>query len=147
MIGPYQTYPELSGAMWGYAAEAGLHAMRLICSGVFDTYPKLKIILGHLGEGLLYWLWRMDSRSSGLQARHKPSYYVKNNFFVNTSGMFWPPAIEFACRALGADKVLFAVDYPSESNIDGVQAIRDLAIDSAEKEKIFHLNSEKLFQL
>lgn len=147
MIGPYQTYPGLAGAMWGYAAEAGLHAMRLICSGLFDTYPKLKIILGHLGEGLPYWLWRMDSRSGDFPARHKPSYYVKNNFFVNTSGMFWPPAIEFACRVLGTEKVLFAVDYPSESNVDGVQSIKDLSLGSEEKEKIFQLNAEKLFQL
>lgn len=147
MIAPYQTYPGLAGAVWGYAAEAGLHAMRLIYSGLFDTYPKLKIILGHLGEGLPYWLWRMDSRSEGFPARYKPSYYVKNNFVVNTSGMFWPPAIEFACRAMGTDKVLFAVDYPSESNANGIQSINNLSLDSAEKEKIFHLNAERVFQL
>jgi 2,3-dihydroxybenzoate decarboxylase len=143
----YDYYPVVAGAMWGFAASAGLHGVRLIVSGVFDKYPGFKLILGHMGEGIPYWLWRMDSRSDGFPAIHKPSYYVKNNFFVNTSGMFWTPAIEFACRVLGSDKVLFAVDYPSESNSDAVQSIKDLSLTNSEKEKIFHVNAENIFRL
>jgi predicted TIM-barrel fold metal-dependent hydrolase len=147
MIKPYQAYPGLDGAMWGYAAEAGLHAMRLICSGVFDRYPNLKIILGHLGESLPYWLWRMDQHAVDMPATRKPGFYVKNNFYVSTSGMFWPPAIQFACTALGVDRVLFAVDYPSESNIEAVGAINALSVSRPEKERIFYRNAETLFRL
>jgi predicted TIM-barrel fold metal-dependent hydrolase len=89
MIKPYQTYPALTGSMWGYAAETGLHAMRLICSGVFDKYPGVKIILGHLGEALPFWLWRMDERwklgegaSDPLvkKLKKRPSDYVRRTF-------------------------------------------------------------------
>ncbi len=147
MIKPYKAYPGLDGAMWGYAAETGLHAMRLICSGVFDKYPELKIVLGHLGESLPYWLWRMDKHSIDIPALKKPSYYVKKNFFISTSGMFWPPAIEFVASVLGTERVLFAVDYPSESNIEAVQAIKDLSVSNADKEKIFYRNAGRIFRL
>ena len=93
MLKPYSTYPALSRSMWGFGAETGLHAMRLICSGVFDTYPGLKIILGHLGEALPFWLWRIDDRwrkdPLATKLKKRPSQYIKDNFFVTTSGMFW----------------------------------------------------------
>jgi predicted TIM-barrel fold metal-dependent hydrolase len=150
-IKPYLVYPEISGAMWGYAAEAGLHAMRLICSGVFDKYPKLQIILGHMGESLPYWLWRMDKSWRDMPSSRKfkksPSQYVKDNFYITTSGMFWLPALLCAYLGLGADRILFAVDYPHESAELAVQFVDSIPISDGDKEKICHLNAERLFKL
>ncbi|MDB9822229.1 amidohydrolase family protein [Deltaproteobacteria bacterium] len=153
MIGAYSKYPILADAMWGFAADVGLHAMRLICSGLFDEYPGLKIILGHLGEGIPYWLWRLDSRSgrgtpqNGLLCKKKPSQYIKDNFYVTTSGMFWPPVLEFAHSVLGADRILFAVDYPAQLNSEAVKSIESMSISDEDKEKIFHLNAERLLKI
>ena len=159
MIKPYLAYPGLATAMSGFAAEASLHAMRLICSGVFDIYPGLKIILGHLGEALPFWLWRLDSRFQEEKAsdpasaeayknlQKNPSQYFKDNFFVTTSGMFWEPVLTFTCSVLGIDKVLFAVDYPYESIKEAVEFIDSIPMGDNDKEQVCHLNAEKLLRL
>ena len=159
MIKPYLPYPALASAMAGFAAEAYLHAMRLICSGVFDKYPRLRIILGHMGEAIPFWMWRIDSRYlseiNGDPASAKfyeylqrnPSEYFINNFYVTTSGMFWNPVLEFVCSVLGAEKVLFAIDYPYESSRAAVEFMDTSTISDADKEKICHLNAEKLLKL
>ena len=170
MIKPYLTYPALSGKIWGFGAEASLHASRLMGSGLFDEYPGLQIILGHGGESLPFWMWRMgmdvdiepnqeeEKRSStsaspsGMSSfrrnnKKQPSEYVKNNFYVTTSGMFWAPVLEFLHKAMGPDRVLFAVDYPAESSVLGVQSIESMSLTNEDKEKIFHLNTEKLLKM
>jgi 5-carboxyvanillate decarboxylase len=153
-IKPFLAYRGLAGPMWGYGAEVGLHSMRLICSGLFDKYPKLKIILGHLGEALPFWIWRIDNRrqkdpSMKLQNKldRKPSDYIKDNFLITTSGMFWEPALLCAYLTLGADNIMFAVDYPWEFNSDGVKFMDAVQICDIDKEKIYHLNAEKYFNL
>lgn len=143
-------YPVLATAMWGFAAEAGLHAMRLICSGVFDAYPKLKIILGHLGEGIPFWLWRIDniwSKSGRTTPKRKPSEVFKENFYVTTSGMFNSQAFLQVYLTLGADRILFAVDYPYGSNEEGAAFIEVLPICDGDKEKICHSNAEQLLKM
>jgi 5-carboxyvanillate decarboxylase len=167
MIKPYMTYPALSGKIWGYAAEAGLHAMRLICSGLFDKCPNLNMILGHGGEGLPYWLWRMGSgagleegeqqegghpgmptgMSSQAVLKKDIARYIKENFYVSTSGMFWGPVLQFLNSSMGPDRVLFAVDYPAESSIKAVKAIESLSISNEDKNKIFSLNTMRLLKL
>ena len=151
MIKPFLAYPGLPFAMWGYAAETSLHAIRLICSGLFDEFPNLKIILGHMGEGLPFWLWRLDNmwrKSQMVEQRKKiPSEYFKDNFFVSTSGMFSQPALMCTYLALGADNILFAVDYPSESAVEAVQFMDAVPICADDKEKIYHRNVEKLLGL
>ena len=169
MSEPYMTYPVLSMAMWGFAAATGLHAMRLICSGVFDKYPGLKIILGHMGESLPFWLPRLDgpwARSRGHtlltnreveegvdvrplaeKIKKAQSYYIKNNFFVTISGMFWQPVLQFVCSVLGADRVLFAIDSPFESSQVAAQFMESVSIPEDDKEKIGHSNVEKLLKL
>jgi len=154
MIKPYLKYPILPGAFWGFAAETGLHAMRLICSGVFDELPGLKIVLGHMGEALPFWLWRLDAQwqhkimaAGQKELSRKPSEYIKDNFYFATSGMSWPLVIEFGCAAVGTDHILFGVDYPIESNVVAVAAIENSALSNVDKEKIFHLNAEKVFNL
>jgi 5-carboxyvanillate decarboxylase len=159
MIKPYMTYPGLALAVWGYAAEAGLHAMRLILSGLFDSYPNLKIILGHMGESIPFWLWRMDGRwlkqkqidPNSAEAyknfKKTPSQYFKDNFYVTISGMYWEPALEFVCKAVGTDRILFASDYPHEDTAEAVRFIKSAKISELDREKICHLNAEKLFKL
>ena len=158
MIDPYMKYG-LLGAGWGFAAETSLHALRLILSGVFDEFPNLKIVLGHLGEGLPFWLPRIDSRfankvwkNAGSQGKprkrqKKPSDYFKDNFYIATSGMNWHPALKMVHTVLGADKMLFAVDYPYESSEVAVQQMDSFPISSLDKEKIYHSNAEKLFKI
>ncbi|MFC1901748.1 amidohydrolase family protein [Chloroflexota bacterium] len=157
MIKPYLAYPRLSGPMFGYAHEVGLHAVRLIFSGLFDKHPDLKIILGHLGEGLPFWLWRLDNRwqkevvapapMANRKIRKTPSQYIRDNFYVTTSGMFWQPALSCAYEALGADRILFAADYPPESSKEAAEFIDAAPICEADKEKIYHINAERLLAL
>jgi 2,3-dihydroxybenzoate decarboxylase len=151
MIRPYLDYSFLDSAMLGFAAEAGLSAMRLICSGLFDEYPKLKIVLGHLGEAIPFWLWRIDNcwkRSSlSMTLKKNPSQYFKDNFFVTTSGMFSEPALRCTLSILGADRILFAIDYPMESPEEAIKFMEEASIEDSDKERIYHSNAEKVFSL
>jgi 5-carboxyvanillate decarboxylase len=174
MIGPYLDY-SLWGASWGFAADVGIHAMRLISSSLFDKYPKLKIIVGHAGEGLPFWLHRIGMGSgmpqvqggtpAGTGARQeslpmlpgqkipsalckkRPGQYVLENFYVTTSGMFWEPVLMFLHTVLGPDRIIFAVDYPAGNNKAGVKSIESLAMSNEDKEKLFHLNAERLLKM
>jgi 5-carboxyvanillate decarboxylase len=153
MVKPYLGYTGLQLAFWGYGAETSLHAVRLICSGVFEKYPKLKIILGHMGEALPFWLWRLDRRwKAGAGGSDKgysriPSEYFQDNFYITTSGNFWFPPLQESMLAIGAEKILFAVDYPFESNLEGVQFMETVPISQADKENICYRNAEKLLKL
>jgi 5-carboxyvanillate decarboxylase len=150
MVKPYLTYKELAMPMWGFAAETGLHAMRLICSGVLDKYPGVKIILGHMGESIPFWLWRLDSRWTLVSKRKMqktPSQYFKDNFYVTTSGMFWEPALQFVCKVLGPERVLFATDYPYEAIDEAAQFIDSARVSEEDRKKICYLNAEKLLKL
>ncbi|OGA01958.1 MAG: hypothetical protein A3H35_04110 [Betaproteobacteria bacterium RIFCSPLOWO2_02_FULL_62_17] len=139
-------YPTLMMATWGFAADTSLHAMRLIASGLFDAHPRTKIILGHLGEGIPFWLWRMDNhwKKEGCRANRLPSEYFRDNFLVTTSGMFTQQTFLCVYQVLGADTMMFAVDYPSESNDAGVQFIESVPICEADKAKICHGTAVKL---
>jgi 2,3-dihydroxybenzoate decarboxylase len=145
----------LAGPTLGYAADTALHAMRLICSGVFDKYPETTIILGHLGEGLPFWLNRMDldwreplaPGEPRPQCRKKPSEYLKTNFFVTTSGMFFQPALMCVYLALGADRIAFAVDHPFEDSTVCGHLMDQMPICETDREKICHLNAEKLLKI
>jgi 5-carboxyvanillate decarboxylase len=162
MIGPYLKYPILSRSMWGFAAEASLHALRLILGGMFEKYPRLQIILGHLGESIPFQLWRLDNRwtnekdgrtgmfaadPSAANMKKKPSEYFKEHFYVSTSGMFWEPALQLVHTAMGPDRILFAVDYSAESNMEAVKFIESVKLGKEDKEKICHGNAERLLRL
>ncbi len=156
MLKPYAAYGGgLAGPSLGYAAETALHALLLIYSGVFDQYPRLKIILGHLGEGLPFWLHRINlgwlepfsPGESRPKCVKKPSEYIKTNFIMTTSGMFFPPAFLCVYLALGADNMAFAVDHPYAENKSAGQFMEKISICDSDKEKICHLNAERLFKL
>jgi len=141
----------LQHAIWGFQAETGLHALRLITSGVFDRFPKLQIVIGHAGEGLPYWLDRIDFMHALPRGRpeleHKPSHYFLNNFSVTTSGMNWPENVLFLVRRLGADRVMFAADYPYQVMKDEVALMDAAPIGDEEREQIYCRTAERVFRL
>jgi 5-carboxyvanillate decarboxylase len=159
MLKYFAAYPGLASAMLGFPADASLHAMRLILSGVFDIHPGLKIILGHLGEALPFWLWRMDSRweeertvdPSSAQYyknfRKKPSEYFKENFYVTNSGMYWEPALKFVIQVLGANRIMFATDFPYENSREAIKFIKSAAIGKGDREKICETNAKEILKL
>jgi len=154
MMKPFTGYPEtmLDSAMWGFTAEAALHSMRLICSGLFDEFPRLKIVIGHLGETIPYLINRIDNRYSVTPFPKKlkklPGQYFRENFLVSTSGMNEDPApLILAISVLGADNIMFAVDYPMEDAGVAVRFIDNAPISDKDREKICHLNAERVFSL
>jgi predicted TIM-barrel fold metal-dependent hydrolase len=154
MIAPFLDYT-LEHAIWGFQAETSLHALRLIVSGVFDRFPKLTVVLGHGGEGLHYWLPRLDAMHANFKAPEgkrpalelAPSEYIKRNFAVTTSGMNWAPSVRFAIDALGADKVMFAIDYPFVDSAMSVQQMDEIDIGADDKAAIYHRNAERIFRI
>ena len=143
-------YPEFGGALWGWMPETATHALRLIFGGVFDRFPKAILILGHMGEALPYQLWRLDSRSQLYQTRKinkKPSEYIRENVFITITGVFDFPPLMCALLALGAERVLFSVDYPYESTKDAVEFIESAPLSPIDREKICYLNAERLLRL
>ncbi|CQD44279.1 amidohydrolase family protein [Yersinia mollaretii] len=153
MIAPYLDYG-LYFAGWGFAAETGLHALRLIMSGIFDKLPKLKIILGHLGEGLPFWLQRIDNRyklqvSIGAvrKMRKLPSEYFRLHFVITTSGMYSDAALQLCLTELGADSILFAADYPHESAMEAVVFMDSTPISNEDRDKIYWKNAMRVFDL
>lgn len=151
MIKPLLGYPMLDSAMWGFASETGLHAMRLICSGLFDEYTQLRIVLGHLGEAIPFWMWRIENFWKKTPLSEKlnktPKQYFIDNFAISTSGMFFEPALTYVLSVLGADNILFAVDYPFEEPEVAMNFMEKASIDQNDKQKICHLNAERIFSL
>ncbi len=156
MVGPFLDRG-LDGAVFGFAVETSLHILRIVFSGVFDRFPKLRMVAGHLGEGLPYWLFRIDFMHQRLTANNryanvpklqrKPSDYLKENFYVTTSGMAWQPPILYAQSVLGMDRVLYAMDYPYQFVPDEVKVTDDLPISDADKKKLYQTNAENVFAL
>ena len=147
----FDGYEDLARAAWGFAIDTSVHFLRLVFAGIFDAYPRLKIILGHLGEGLPFAMHRLDDHTfaaaqrRGLQRR--PIEYLRENLLVTTSGNWFPPAFICTLLALGADNILFAIDWPFENDTTGMDFFRGLPIAEADKEKIAHRNAERLLRL
>lgn len=143
---------ELAGPVLGFAADVALHSMRLIFSGLFDLYPNLHIVLGHLGEGLPFWLDRIDLISvkdwkrSKIRIQKKPSAYIKSNFTLLTSGMHYMPSFMCAYMALGADRIAFGTDYPYAGFKKAVNFINEAPIPETDKEKILYSNTARLLK-
>jgi len=156
ILKPYADYGfPLAGPPLGFGAETILHTMRLIYSGLFDKYPGLKIVLGHLGEGLPFWLYRIDfywlkpwvAAEIRPKIVHKPSYYINKNFIFTSSGMHFLPAFVCAYMALGADIIAFGADHPFETSKESLESLGTLPICEADKEKFYHINAEKILKI
>jgi predicted TIM-barrel fold metal-dependent hydrolase len=139
----------LAAGGWGWHSEVGLHALRLILAGVFDHLPTLQIIIGHMGEMLPFMLARIHDTLTPVtkQLQHPVPEYFLHNFHLTTSGFFTDPPLLLALQVLGADRILFSVDYPLSSNEQGRAFLDHAPISPAEKEKISHLNAEQLLSL
>ena len=134
---------------WGWHAETGIHALRMILGGVFDKYSDLQIILSHWGEMIPYFLARVNESlppETTKLDRTITEYFI-NNAYLTPSGMFTLPPFMFAHQVMGADRIMYSVDYPYISN-DGVREFLENApISNEDKEKIAHGNAEKLLKL
>jgi 5-carboxyvanillate decarboxylase len=140
-------------ALYGFGVEVGMHTLGLITSGAFDRFPKLKIVIGHAGEALPYWLYRIDymqenNRKAFMpKLKLRPSEYMQRNLYITSSGVPWAPAILMAQAVLGVERVLYAMDYPYQFQIEEVTMSDDFPMSDADKKKFFQTNAEALFAL
>ena len=147
----------LDGAIYGFAVECGMHLLTIITSGVFDRFPKLQMVFGHLGEGLPFWQFRLDfmHRAQVSTKRYeclKPlkrrvSDYMRENVYYTTSGMAWEPAIMFTRSVVGGDRVLYAMDYPYQYVPEEVAAMERMRLSDTDKKAFFQTNAESVFRL
>ncbi len=147
----YEGQQWMSGAPWGFAVETSIHALRLMGSGLFDEYPRLKVILGHLGELLPFGIWRVDHRISKAalvtKAKLTMTQYLRENFYITTSGNFHTPALNEVLQEVSVDRVLYSVDYPFEDTFEAATWFDQLALTDSDRAKIASDNAKKLFHL
>jgi 2,3-dihydroxybenzoate decarboxylase len=145
----YEGHAWIAGSAWGFAVETSIHALRLMGSGLFDEYPKLKVILGHLGEGLPFGIWRVDHRIARTSVRPKAklpmAHYLRENFYITTSGAFRTPALIDTISEVGANRVLYSVDYPYEDMGEGAAWFDNAPISEPDRLKIACGNARQLF--
>ena len=153
MAAPFRDYG-LDSTQWAYGLEVSTHAVRMMVSGVFDRFPKLKICIGHMGEAVHFWLWRLDymnknaqNRGSAPKLQLTPSEYFKRNFVITTSGQESHLALDFSIKALGIDNVLWAIAYPYQPSAPAVQFMDSAPVSQAEREKLYHGNAERIFHI
>ena len=149
----YEGHAWLLGPNWAFSAETAVHALRLIGSGLFDKHPRLRMVLGHLGEGIPVQLWRIDGRNGWMMAPHKYAakhgvgHYFRKHFHLTTSGNFHTPSLVNAMTEMGAERVMFSVDWPFEDVGQGCDWFDQAEISEAERMKIGRANAIKLFNL
>jgi 2,3-dihydroxybenzoate decarboxylase len=148
----YQGHTWLTGSVWGFTAETSVHALRLMGSGLFDDYPKLKLILGHLGEGLPCSVWRIDNRISRTlgdrpKAKHQIGHYLRNNFHITTSGNFRTQTLTEVILEVGTDRILYSVDFPFEDMGIAAEWFDHAPLSEADRLKIGRGNAQQLFHL
>ena len=151
--GPLQDYG-MDSAMWGYGVEVGTHAVRMMAGGVFDQFPKLKICLGHMGEALPFWIWRINFMNSRAQlvgrarkTERSMAEYFQDNFVITTSGVEDPLALRYAIDKLGIDNVMWAIDYPYQPMKPAVEFIEQFECTDAERHALCHGNAERVFHI
>jgi len=143
-----QKYPNLLRAAWGFTVETATQGIRMVLSDVFDTYPRLKIILGHLGEGLPFLLWRINMAL--VRDGAGPSWFRDTfceHFWITTSGFFSDPALLCCVQEMGVDRILFSVDYPFVENQPGTDWVHRIPLCAEDKAKILHGNVKRLLKM
>ena len=143
-------FPGLLTAAWGFTVETATQGIRLVLSGVFDAYPDVKIILGHLGESLPFSLWRIDQALSR-QGNRNTSFsfrdYFSKHFWITTSGNFSNPALLCCVMEMGVDRILFSVDYPFVLNQLAADWIPTIPLSAEDRAKILSGNADRLLRL
>ncbi|MDX2105024.1 MAG: amidohydrolase family protein [Candidatus Melainabacteria bacterium] len=147
----YSGRPELHGATYSWTCETAAHALRLVFGGVFDHFPSLKIILGHMGEALPFMLWRIDSRIDigpfGDKTKRKPSEIIRDHFVITTSGACSNGPLLCSLSELGEESVMFSVDYPYEDTAAAVNFIENAPIPENVREKVCFRNAERVLKI
>jgi 2,3-dihydroxybenzoate decarboxylase len=159
----YRDYPAMVIG-WGWSVDTGTHVLRMACGGVFDRYPRLRVIIGHMGELLPYCLTRLnlmalgdwmlaaqEAKATGSAPRagmqKSVQTYMRQNVFVTSSGVFDQPVLECAAAVLGIDNLLFSVDDPMRDNFEAMEFLRAARLSAADKEQFTHGNAERLLKL
>ena len=147
------------GALGGFPHDVWLHTMALIFSGAFDRFPKLRLVIGHMGEAMPLQLYRFDwmqgnadnrvlpARPAPIKLEHPVSYYFRNNIWITTSGVAWEPAIRFCMEQLGPERVLYAMDYPYQQSLDEVAAYDRMQLSPEHKKMLMEDNARAVFRL
>jgi predicted TIM-barrel fold metal-dependent hydrolase len=156
---PYE-FRAFGGALAGFSHEVWMHTMGLIMSGAFDRFPKLRLVIGHMGEAMPLLLYRFDWMQSNADGKaglrggapavtlhHKISYYFKHNIWITTSGQGWEPSIKFCMDVLGPDRVIYAMDYPYQQSADEVAAYDAFDMSAEHKKMLMQTNAEQVFRL
>jgi 2,3-dihydroxybenzoate decarboxylase/5-carboxyvanillate decarboxylase len=153
MSGPLRDYG-MDAAMWGYGVEVGTHAVRIMASGVLDRFPRLKIVIGHMGEAVHFWLWRitfMNSRAQKIGRAPKTELnmdeYFRRNFAITTSGVEDPLALDYSIRKIGVDNVMWAIDYPYQPTEPAVRFMDEAPLSDEDKAKVYGKNAERIFKI
>ena len=141
----------LRGAPWTFGVETATHTLRLMCSGLFDKHPSIKLIMGHLGEGLPFLIWRcshwLQKRSRGMPAKRPLLDYFNENVWVTTSGQFHTPPLLCTMLQMGVDHILFSTDYPFEDVSEASAWFDSCPISENDRYKIGRQNAIDLFKL
>ena len=148
----YNGHPELIGPIWSWGCDTAAHALRMVFAGTFKRYPRVKIILGHMGEMIPYFFWRLDSRWKAYQSEKVapedlPSTIIKNHFVITTSGVFNPDVLINAIAAMGKDNVMFSVDYPYEDTQLASSFIETAPISEEVRAKICYGTAERILKI
>lgn len=150
MAAPFEDY-RLEAAVWGYGMEVGTHAVRLMLSGVLDRFENLKIVIGHMGEAVPFWLWRLDFMGmpgrQGRTQKLKASEYFERNFAITTSGVEDSLALRYCIDRIGADHIMWAIDYPYQPTTPAVTWIDAAPLSPDEREQICHGTAERIFHI
>ncbi|QNH63508.1 amidohydrolase family protein [Hymenobacter sediminicola] len=151
MAAPFQDY-RLEGAVWGYGVETATHILRLIFGGIFDRFPKLQVVIGHMGEALPFWLGRLDfmgapGARAGRKNQLKPSEYFGRNITITTSGVEDPLALRYCIDKIGVSNIMWAIDYPFQPTAPAVAFIKTAALSETERAKIAYGNAERIFKI
>lgn len=148
--------PVAGGPAWAYGVEVGTHILKLISGGVFDRFPKLRIVVGHMGEALPFWLPRIDNRYLAMRAgmfggakpmERMPSDYIRENLWVTTSGMNYWPQLRMTIDVLGRDRVMYATDYPFEKQGQAVGFVEAMPLSTSDKKTLFEDVAARVFKL
>jgi 2,3-dihydroxybenzoate decarboxylase len=142
----YRDRPEIAGGVWAWNCETSAHALRLLMGGTFERYPAT-LILGHMGETIPFYLWRIDSRAALIAQRLKPSEIIRRHLIVTTSGVCSNAALRCTIDEMGIDRVLFSTDYPYEDSKLHVDWIDSAPLSEGERAKICHENATRILKL
>lgn len=152
MAAPFRDY-RLEGAVWGYGVETATHIVRLMFGGVFDRFPRLRIVIGHMGEALPFWLSRLDfmgapgARGAARKNALKPSEYFQRNISITTSGVEDPLALRFCIDKIGVENIMWAIDHPFQPTAPAVAFIESASMSDAERGSVAHRNAERIFRI